>query len=165
MEEFIKRLPKWKETTSTSPSQRHLGHYKCLVPPHNYCMEEFQQTDEYSILDVHLTLLYFCSYTGYSLNRWQSIVTTTIPKETGNFKIHQLHVIHLYEADLTALFSIWSKRMIHNSEKKKTINPGSFGARPGHTSTDPPYIQVLQTEIATLSQSSLANCPNDATQC
>ena len=128
-------------------------------------MEEFAQTDQYSILQVHLSLLNYCARTGYSLNRWQSIVTTTIPKETGNFKLHRLQVIHLYEADLTALFSIWSKKMIHNSETKQTINPGSFGARPGRTSTDPPYIQALQTEIATLSRSSLANCPNDATQC
>ena len=165
MKELVKRLRRWKENTSTSPSQRHLGHYKCLVPPFNYQMEEFAQTDQYSILQVHLSLLNYCARTGYSLNRWQSIVTTTIPKETGNFKLHRLRVIHLYEADLTALFSIWSKKMIHNSETKQTINPGSFGARPGRTSTDPPYIQVLQTEIAPLSWSSLANCPNDATQC
>ena len=128
-------------------------------------MEEFVQTDEHSILQVNLSLINYCARTGYALNQWQSIVTKTIPKETGNFKLHRLRVIHLYEADLTALFSIWSRKMIQNSEQKQTINPGSFGARPGCMSTDPPYIQVLQTEIVTLSRSSLANCPNDATQC
>ena len=88
-----------------------------------------------------------------------------IPKEANNFKLHRLRVIHIYEADLTALFSIWLKRMMVSSEQSETINCGSYGARPGHTSTDPPFITVLQTENAALSRSSFANGPNEATQC
>ena len=88
-----------------------------------------------------------------------------IPKESNNFKLHRLRVIHLYKADLTALFSIWLKRMMIASERSNTINQGSYGARPGRTSTDPPFLTVMQTEIAALSRTSLGNGPNDATQC
>ena len=165
LEELIKRLRKWSEKTSTSPSCRHLGHYKSLLPGAGCDMDEYKLSKACMILEVHLDLLNYCAKTGYSLHRWQTIVTTTIPKEAGNFKIHRLRVIHLYEADLTALFSIWSRRMIVNSEKKKTINEGSFGARPGRTSQDPAYLQTLQIETALLSRTKLANCPNDATQC
>ena len=93
------------------------------------------------------------------------IVTTMIPKETNNFKLHRLQVIHLYEADLTAISSIWLRQMMLSSETSQRINRGSYGARPGRTSTDPPFITVMQTEIGALSRTSLTNRPNDATQC
>ena len=60
---------------------------------------------------------------------------------------------------------MWLRRMMLSSEASCTINRGSYGARPGRTSTDPPFITVMQTEIAALSRTSLANGPNDATQC
>ena len=116
-------------------------------------------------MNVHLTLLNFCAATGHSLVRWHKMVTTMIPNEENNFKLHRLCVIHLYEADLTALFSIWLKRMMLSSERSKTINPGSYGTRPGRTSTDPPFITLMQTEIAAMSRTSLANGLNNATQC
>ena len=106
MTEFIKRLCLWKESTTTSPSRRHLGHYQSLLPPPNYILSDYLDEPEGKILSVHLHLLNFCSSTGYSLQHWHKIVTMMIPKDHNNFKIHRLRVIHLYEADLTALFSI-----------------------------------------------------------
>ena len=163
--QFIKRLRRWRESTSTSPSRRHLGHYKSLLPAASDPIEKYQSTTACRILQVHLDLLNYCARHGYSLHRWQKIVTTMIPKETNNFKIHRLRVIHLYEADLTALFSIWSRRMIVASEKHGSLHPGSYGARPGRTSTDPPFLSTLQIEAAHLSHTSLVHIPNDATQC
>ena len=55
--------------------------------------------------------------------------------------------------------------MIVSSEKHKRLHPGSYGARPGRTSTDPPFLSTLQIEMAHLSRTSLVNIPNDATQC
>lgn len=163
--ELISRLRKWKETTTTSPSRRHLGHYKALLPPHRYDPTEYVTTPAGQILEVHRALLNFCASSGYSLHRWSTITTMMIPKEASNLRIHRLRVIHLYEADLTALCSIWSKRMIRASTQNNTLHSGSFGARPGRTSTDPPFICLLQTEIAALSRTSLGIGPNDAAQC
>ena len=165
MPQIVRRFRKWKESTSTSPSRRHLGHYKSLLPTYKYKLEEYVESDRGRLMKIHLILLNFCAATGHSLRRWHKIVTTMIPKESNNFKLHRLRVIHLYEADLTALFSIWLKRMMISSEANATINQGSYGARPGRTSTDPPFLTVMQTEIAALSRSSLGNGPNDATQC
>ena len=163
MPQLVKRFQRWRKSTSTSPSRQHLGHYKSLLPHYKYKLPEYLQSPQGSIMNIHLTLLNFCTATGHSLVRWRKIVTTMIPKEHNNFKLHRLRVIHLYEADLTALFSIWLKRMMLSSERSKTINPGSYGARPGRTSTDPPFITLMQTEIAAMSRTSLANGPNNAT--
>ena len=81
MQEFVRRLRRWKESTSTSPSRCHLGHYKALLPPSNFDPKEFITTPEGKILSVHLSMLNFCARTGYSLQRWQKIVTMMIPKE------------------------------------------------------------------------------------
>jgi hypothetical protein len=35
-EEFAKGFKKWSESTSTSPSGRHLGHYRCLMVDDGY---------------------------------------------------------------------------------------------------------------------------------
>lgn len=163
--QFIRRLRRWRETTTTSPSRRHLGHYRVLLPPSTFDLPDYLNSPAGKILQLHLRILNYCALTGYSLHRWRKIVTTVIPKELNNFKIHRFRVIHLYEADLTALFSTWSKRMVHASEKHKAINPGSFGARPGRSSSDPAFITLLQTELAHISRTSLLCCPNDASQC
>ena len=55
--------------------------------------------------------------------------------------------------------------MMLSSKASHTINRGLYGAQPGRTSTDPPFITVMQTKIAALSWTSLVNGPNDATQC
>ena len=161
--ELISRFRKWKETTTTSPSRRHLGHYKSLLPPTKYDLDEYLTTKEGQILEVHRSLLNFCATTGHTLPRWSHIITTMIPKDVNSFKIHRLRVIHIYEADFTALCSIWSKCMLRAASAH--LSSGSFGARPGRTSTDPPFILLLQTEIAALSRTSLGIGPNDAAQC
>ena len=165
MPELIRRLRRWKESTSTSPSRRHLGHYKALLPLSGYNLQEYLQSPEGQILSVYLSILNFCARTGYSLIRWQKIVTMMIPKENNNFKLHRLRVIHLYEADLTALFSIWSRKMIMKSTAHNSLNPGSYGARPGRSSIDPAFISLMQQELSTITRTNLVLAPNDAAQC
>ena len=165
MKTLIRRLRHWKESTTTSPSRRHLGHYKALLPPSNYNLQSFLEEPEGQILSVHLKLLNFCASTGYSLRRWHKIVTMMIPKQNNNYKIHRMRVIHIYEADLTALFSIWSRQMVHTSTAHHCLNPGSFGARPGKTSSDPAFISLLQHEISAITRTNIAIAPNDAAQC
>ena len=86
--QLVPRFRKWKESTSTSPSRRHLGHYKSLLPPFVYNINEYAASPHGEIMNVHVILLNFCAATGYLLKRWHKIVTTMIPKENNNFKLH-----------------------------------------------------------------------------
>ena len=119
------------------------------------------QNTQRSNYECHLSLLNFCACTSHSLQRWSHIITTMILKKTNNYKIHGLRVIHIYEADLTALFSIWSQWMIQASTLSKMLNPGSYGAHLGHTSTDPLLISLLQNEISALTPTSLCIGPTN----
>ena len=55
--------------------------------------------------------------------------------------------------------------MICNAEQHNLLHPGSYGSRPGRTSTDPLFIAKLQIELSTISRTSIALAPNDASQC
>jgi hypothetical protein len=82
-DEFIEKLKIWRETTTTSPSGLHLGHYKALLAKHTFSFipededEDHQREREEldrmqaDLLDVHLSLLNYALRRGYSYSRWQ----------------------------------------------------------------------------------------------
>ena len=90
----------WKEISSTSPSNRHIGHY-C----HSYDPTAEQPTKKSTkhlaimIMETHHEMTSICPKLGVSLTRWQEIVTAMLEKEPGRTKLHWLRVIHLIEAD------------------------------------------------------------------
>ena len=71
--QLVRRFCKWEESTSTSPSRRHLGHYKSLLPPFVYNINEYAASLHGEIMNVHVILLNFCTATGYSLKRWHKL--------------------------------------------------------------------------------------------
>ena len=98
------KFKKWRETNYTSPSGRHLGHYKLLFTP----IDRFLPTPEreaFKVLQTGIAMVYqnminYAIKHNYAFTRWKNIVNMMILKEEGNFKIHRLCVIHLYESDL-----------------------------------------------------------------
>jgi hypothetical protein len=72
-EDFVNKLKKWQESTATSPSGMHLGHYKALLARHEFsdlsdkdprrAQLDQQQAD---ILSVHLNMINYALERGYS---------------------------------------------------------------------------------------------------
>ena len=110
-QEYIGKLAVWKESTSTSPSGLHLGHYKALIAPrHSYTNidsdvdEENAQRDEWNhmqgkLLTLHVQMLNYALERGYSYTRWHTVFNTILFKDPDNVRIHRTRVIHIYEAD------------------------------------------------------------------
>ena len=66
------------------------------------------------IADCYVCVINHASDQQYSLERWKTIVNMMIYKEPGNAKIHQLRVIHLYEADYGFLMgNKWRQALLH----------------------------------------------------
>jgi hypothetical protein len=85
--DFAKGLKRWAEGTSTSPSGRHLGHYRCL-----FADDEFEYTDEDSdpgpkIRGVYHNIATAALELGISLQRWQNSITSMIEKQPGCSRI------------------------------------------------------------------------------
>ena len=85
-DDIKKGFKSWKESTTTSPSGRHLGHYKALIqdPLLLTCMCKF--------LNIAISR-------GISIPRWCQAVNVLIEKDHGQPRINRLRIIHLFEAD------------------------------------------------------------------
>ena len=171
-DEFTGKLQRWRESTSTSPSGMHLGHYKALLARNEYsdlpdrdprrAKIEQQRND---ILNLHFQIINYALDRGYSYKRWQNVVNTMLFKEPGNIKIHRTRVIHLYEADYNLAMGLKWRAAMEMSEQENIINDGQYGSRPSRGAYDPVFIEEFQLEIARSSRKSLIQINYDATSC
>jgi len=167
--EFAGKFRVWRESTSTSPSGRHLGHYKALVTTIDRSLKEKEREKYRSIQDelieCYVGLINYSIKHKYSLVRWKNIVNMMIYKEEGNVKIHRLRVIHLYEADLGFLWGAkWGKAM-KKAVKTKTLHQGQYGGLPGRDCTSLTYLEEIRLDYSLITRFSFANFDNDATAC
>ena len=88
---FTKTIKEWKETTSTSPSGRHLGHYHTAIL-------------DTRVAQLHTDLLNIPVTYGFAPERWLLSVTPLIEKDEGLPYLTRLRVIHLFEADYNLFF-------------------------------------------------------------
>ena len=189
LEEFQGKIKVWRESTTTSPSGMHLGHYKALFAKHKYsnvppidlsrCNDDaasqehirlFNLKTEYdhmqqSLAELHMTLLNYSLGRGYSFHTWQRIANTILFKEPGNVKIHRTRVIHIYEADFNLMLGIKWRKALHQSEALKQLNEGQYGSRPRRNAVNPVMIEELQFEISRLSRRMFLQANYDATAC
>jgi hypothetical protein len=66
----MKTVKKWKETTSTSPSGRHLGHYTTIL---------FNER----MTALHVAILNLPIMRGFAPERWTHSITPLIEKDEG----------------------------------------------------------------------------------
>ena len=120
----------WPESTTTSPSGRHLGHYRSLLPTLPLQTHTDQETDSkrQELATMHHPHIDYALRNGYSFKRWQKVVNVMLEKEPGNPKIHHLRVIHLYEADYNLILGIKWRELIHNCEDNNLLHPQLYGA-------------------------------------
>jgi hypothetical protein len=89
------------EDISSSPSGRHIGHYKAALGDPDLC------TMYATVLSIP------CKY-GFTLDWWTSVVQVILEKTSGCVQVHKRWVIQLLEADLNmALPKISGWRLIH----------------------------------------------------
>jgi hypothetical protein len=104
-DDFQQTVKKWKESTSTSPSGRHLGHYKAAL------------LDD-DITHLHVDMLNIPIQYGFAPERWTHSVTPMIEKDEGKPFLTRLRIIHLFEADYNLFLKIlFGRRMVSNGER------------------------------------------------
>lgn len=120
MGEFRSKIRSWKESTTTSPSGRHLGRYKAIFVPMLINTERDSLDQSLSFADKQeliaklvLSLINYCIRNTYVLTRWKTVINVMILKEPGDYRIRRLRVIHLYEADYNAMCAIKWRRLLH----------------------------------------------------
>ena len=100
-EEFSSKLKIWSESTTTSPSGLHLGHFKALIARHSFSSsssdEELTVSDriqraeldakQRDLFDLHLALINYALERGYSYVRWRTIANTILFKDSDNVRL------------------------------------------------------------------------------
>ena len=167
--EFRGKMKVWRETTSTSPSGRHLGHYKALVSVIDRTLPTEEKEKLYDIqkdiANVYIAIINYCIRHRYSLDRWKVIVNMMIYKEPGNVKIHRLRVIHLYEADLGLLWGAQWGSSMRTAVRDRTLHQGQFGGLPGRDCTSLTFFEELRFDYSAITRFPFTNFDNDATAC
>jgi len=97
--EFERIIIDTPERTSSSPSRRHLGHYKAALLSPNLLY-----------LFCQLTSLPF--HFGFTPTRWTTSIDKMLEKSPGNPHISKLRIIQLLEADFNIGRKIvWARRL------------------------------------------------------
>lgn len=152
-EDILYGFKSWKEKTSTSPSGRHLGHYRSLIQDETLltCLTQFMN---------------IAIRSGISISRWSEAINVLIEKDPGTPKLTRLRIIHLFEADLNLYLKLqWGHRLVRHALKKRLIHPGQHGSVPGRTTMDPIMLNQLTTDLCRISKHNYAHFDNDASAC
>ena len=170
-EEFRGKMTAWKESTTTSPSGRHLGWYKTLYTNISTCEETEIEgevsiaTKQEAISSLILSVVNYCIRHTHILNRWKKIVNIMIFKEQSNYKIHRLRVIHIYEADFNLLLAVKWRQLLRMADAHDLIHEGQYGGRPGCEAQSLTLLEELKYDLSYLTRRTLFNFDNDATSC
>jgi hypothetical protein len=153
VDEFKSNVKKWKESTSTSPSGRHLGHYRTAI------------LDD-RVASLHTDMLNIPIQYGFAPERWTKSVTPMIEKDEGKPYLTRLRVIHLFEADYNLFLKIlFGKRLVRNGERSNALNDQQQGSRPRRMTTDALFLSRLEKDLIRQTKSNSAHMDNDATGC
>jgi hypothetical protein len=75
-----------KEATSSSPSGRHIGHYKAIIK-------------DPVLVSLHTAMMSIPFQVGIAPERWTKVTDIMLEKEAGNPRSHRLCILALFECD------------------------------------------------------------------
>jgi hypothetical protein len=165
-EEFKQTIDKWNESTTMSPSRRHLGHYK-LISKLQINDENNQQVNmSENILRTIYNIMMSAIKLGEPIDRWKKITTCMIEKTVGVAKINKLRVIHIFEADYNLILKcMWARKAVWESHKKNLLNVSQAGSRPGGRAIEVAVQKEMKYTYAKLTRTPLATIDNGAKSC
>jgi Reverse transcriptase (RNA-dependent DNA polymerase) len=171
LEDWSKKLKKWKERTTTSPSGLHLGHHKALLSPHSYSFEDNSKDKaeldhkQSMILTAFLTLLNISIQSTIPLERWKTVHSVALFKDAHNRYVHRIRNIHIYEADYNFILKHKWEQAIALAEHHNTLHPSQYGSRKHRRSIDPVFLEIMQQEISRFTKTPYIQINYDAQAC
>jgi Reverse transcriptase (RNA-dependent DNA polymerase) len=165
-EEFKAALIRWNERTTTSPSGRHLGHYKLLTRLPVFETPSSTINISQNILYVYYQMMMIAACSGNTLERWCNVSTCMIEKIKGQPIIDKVRIIHLYEADYNLLLKIvWARKADWKAHNSGKLYNGQAGSRPNCRAIEVVLHKEMKYTYARLTRTNLGTIDNDAKSC
>jgi hypothetical protein len=153
VDEYSKAIKRWKESTATSPSGRHLGFYKVTLG-----LGQITQ-DMCEMLNIVIRV-------GIVPARWCKAISVLLEKDPGQPNINRLRVIHLFEADYNLFLKVlWAQRLVKQGEENAQFGEAQQGSRAGRTANDAVLLKRLSYDLSRITKTNLATFDNDAKSC
>lgn len=150
-EEFISTLV--YEATSSSPSGRHVGHYKAIL----------KNPDMVSFHSIMMSIPF---QVGIAPDRWTCVTDIMLEKDAGHPRCHRLCILALFEGDFNQAKQIILARCLsHHVEDHNLVPHMQFGSRPGKKFHSAFLQKVLSHDIVRLTKQTAAFMENDAVGC
>lgn len=147
---FISTYKNIREDTSTSPSGRHIGHYKVA------CQDPV-------LTLLHASMMAIPFRVGIAPHRWNRVIDIMLEKEPGNARCHPLRIIALFESDFNQAKRILiGCKLIHHMHDWEMTPPMQFGSTPGKQCLSAVLKKVLTHDYVRLTKTSAAFMENDA---
>ncbi|KAL7526403.1 hypothetical protein ACHAWF_008463 [Thalassiosira exigua] len=151
-DEFQEAFRSVSEKTSSSPSRIHYAFWKSMASDRSIA--------SYLVIMMRLPFMY-----GFRNERWANSLDVMLEKKPGVWRIHQLRIIGLVEADFnTALKLFFAKHLSSNTETTE-LTEEQWGGRPGRTAIEPALCKMLAFEYDRIMYVTVALFANDATAC
>jgi hypothetical protein len=152
-EEFSSSYKVAKENTSSSPSGRHIGHYKAILK-------------DQTLTALHAAMMSIPFQVGIIPDRWKQVTDIMLEKTAGDSRCHRLRIIALFESDLNhAKRILIGRKMSHLIEDKELLPDMQFGSRPGKRCISAVLKKILAHDHIRLLKQTAAFVENDATGC
>jgi endonuclease/exonuclease/phosphatase family metal-dependent hydrolase len=171
IQEWKKKFKTWRESTRTSPSGLHLGHFKSLLvnvytQDNGKCEVDNEiASAQLELFEATLDIVNLAIVSERPLSRWKVATNIVIPKKKGSNDVKHLRNIHIYECDLNALLSLKWKEALSNAETEDFIIQSQCGSRKEKSSHDPVFMETAQLEIARLTRKQYGQINYDARAC
>ena len=154
---LVRRFGKWTERTSTSPSGRHLGHYRALL----------YHTDDngnYPLIQVLGNMLNIPLTTGKPPSRWLTASSVCLEKEAGNPQTDKIRIIHLFKADLNFVWKLlWGYLLVCMAERSRLYPDAQYGSQPGRSAINGVLCKTMLWEFGRVTRTNFGVMDNDAT--
>jgi hypothetical protein len=162
---------KWREKTTTSPSNKHLGISRALIMADKHLSSSIGQNDSLSspkftankCLHIQLLLMQLAIKQCHTYKRWEVVHNFLIEKIPGIPRVDKLRVIHLYEADWSLIQKFFVAHKINMlAAQQQTLPIKQAGGRPGQSAIELAACRIFMFETMRLQRLSGAVLYNDA---
>ena len=103
LEDYKSGFKKWKESTTTLPSWKHLGCRHSLLVPDGVHYEKEEENLSTRMWSIHHKITSIAIRNEKPLNRWPTSIVSLLPKDGGRPKIHRLRLINPYEGEYSLI--------------------------------------------------------------